>query len=600
MSIRNVSVLALALPMSWFASCQSEPKSAAPSVKVEGKLRSYRLVRNGQPYFIKGVGGTGSRPLLLQCGANSIRTWGAENIGKILDEAHKDGLSVTVGVWLGHQDVFNYKDPTAVKKQLEMCRAVVERYKSHPAVLIWAFGNEMEGYGKGDDPAVWKAVNDIAAMSKSLDPNHPTMTVVAEIGGDRVKNLHELCPDIDIIGINSYGGAPSLPERYKMAGGTKPYILTEFGPQGPWEVKKTRWDAPIEMSSTEKGEFYRNSYRIAVKEQAGLCLGAYAFLWGNKQEGTATWFGMLLPDGGRLAATDVMTEYWKGAQPSNLVPRIEALALDKTDGLKPGEVITANLQASDPEGKEVKVKWVLTGETVERLTAGKDEAVPDRHPEAIIEKSHTSAKIKVPAYGGAYRLFAYVFDDIEGAAVANVPLFVEGPPKPVRTSKVELPLVVYSDGGKPLPFAPSGWMGQTSALSLDLESKDKPQSGSSCARMTYADPTGWGGIAWRCPANDWGDQPLGFDLSGAKHLSFWMRGAKGGEKVNVEFGIIGKDKKYFDTASAKLEIEAKKDWTRYQIALAGKDLSRIKTGFVVTIAGSGTPVTVFLDDVRFE
>ena len=80
-------------------------------------------------------------------------------------------------------------------------------------MLLWGIGNEMEGFGDGDDPAIWAAVNDIAAMVKELDPNHPTMTVTAEIGGGRIDGLHERSPAIDIHGINSYGGAPSLPER---------------------------------------------------------------------------------------------------------------------------------------------------------------------------------------------------------------------------------------------------------------------------------------------------------------------------------------------------------------------------------------------------
>ena len=90
------------------------------------------------------------------------------------------------------------------------------------ALLLWAVGNEMEGYEEGSNPKIWKAVNDIAAMIKELDPNHPTMTVTADIGGGRIKSINELCPDIDIHGVNSYGGAPSLLDRYRAAGGTKP------------------------------------------------------------------------------------------------------------------------------------------------------------------------------------------------------------------------------------------------------------------------------------------------------------------------------------------------------------------------------------------
>src|SRR5205085_7801376 len=132
------------------------------------------------------------------------------------------------------------------------------------AVLLWGLGNEMEGYENGDNAAMWSHVNSLAAMVHSLDPNHPTMTVNAEIGGDRVKNLNRLCPEIDVYGINSYGGAPSIPERYAKAGGTKPYLLTEYGAPGSWEVSKTPWGAPLEPTSTEKAALLRNAYAGAI------------------------------------------------------------------------------------------------------------------------------------------------------------------------------------------------------------------------------------------------------------------------------------------------------------------------------------------------
>jgi hypothetical protein len=49
----------------------------------------------------------------------------------------------------------------------------------------------------------------------------------------------------------------------------------------------------------------------------------------------------------------------------------------------------------------------------------------------------------------------------------------------------------------------------------------------------------WGGVVWQHPANDWGDANGGFNLTGAKKLTFWARGEKGGEKVSFEFGLLG-------------------------------------------------------------
>ena len=41
-------------------------------------------------------------------------------------------------------------------------------------------------------------------------------------------------------------------------------------------------------------------------------------------------------------------------------------------------------------------------------------------------------------------------------------------------------------------------------------------------------------------------------------------------------------------------------WKRYSVPLEGVDLSSIKTGFVVTLEGRQSPVTIYLDDIRFK
>ena len=295
-------------------------------VKVEQQGTGWQLTRDGQPYLIKGVGGDKQLDKLKAAGGNSIRTWSAEKLEPILDEAHKLGLTVTVGLWLGHErHGFDYNNADQVASQAEAVRQTITQFKDHPAVLMWGLGNEMEGYAAGDNAAIWLAINNLAVMAKKLDPNHPTMTVVAEIGGQRVQNIHRLCPDIDVVGINSYGGGPSIPTRYREAGGTKPYVLTEFGPAGMWEVKKNDWGAAPEPTSTEKAASYRATYESNFLAAKDLCLGSYAFLWGQKQEATATWFGLLLPDGSRLEAVDTLTELWTGKPPVSPCPQIRGI-----------------------------------------------------------------------------------------------------------------------------------------------------------------------------------------------------------------------------------------------------------------------------------
>ena len=63
-------------------------------------------------------------------------------------------------------------------------------------------------------------------------------------------------------------------------------------------------------------------------------------------------------------------------------------------------------------------------------------------------------------------------------------------------------------------------------------------------------------------------------------LTFWARGASGGEVVTFQFGLLGKDKTYSDSASGKLDrVPLTKTWKSYKLDLKGLDLSRIKTGF---------------------
>ena len=280
------------------------------TVEVRQSAGGWSLLRNGEPYRVRGAGGRHNLELLAQSGGNSIRTWGVgAETDDLLDRAHALGITVSVGIWLGHErHGFNYRDPDMVARQKEEARRAVLAYRSHPAVLVWGIGNEMEGFESGGNPDIWNAVCDIAQMVQELDPHHPVMTTTADIGGQRVARV-EQCSSIDIHGINSYGGAPSISSRYEAAGGTKPLMLTEYGPRGTWETAFTSFGAPPEETSTAKAQTYATIWNTTIADSPRI-LGGYAFLWGWKTEATATWFGLFLSDGTRLGGVDALAEAW--------------------------------------------------------------------------------------------------------------------------------------------------------------------------------------------------------------------------------------------------------------------------------------------------
>lgn len=591
-------LVGLASLLSW-PPCSEVAGQGIP-VEIRAENGAFTLWREEQPYGICGVGGQTFLAALREAGGNSIRTWSSDGLEELLEQAQHHGLTVCVGLWLGHErHGFDYQNEGAVREQYEECLQAVKKLKDHPAVLLWAIGNEMEGDGR--NPAVWYAVNHIARGIKAVDPYHPTMTVVAELGEneEKLKNIQRYCPDVDIVGVNSYGGITTLGERYRQSGCKKPYIVTEHGPRGPWEVAKTRWGAPREPSSTEKAALYRKGYQKAVLEQAGLCLGSYCFLWGHKQETTATWFGMLLPDGAKLAAVDAMGELWTGSRPTNGCPSIQSISADRTDLLKPGESVTATVLVDDPDGDPVSIEWLLREDSGVIGTGG-DWQSATAMASTTIQADGPLATVTVPESGGGYRLFAYVRDGNHAAAVANVPLYVDAAPRLLPATKATFPLVVYGDAATPT-YVPSGYMGNTKAIRMTPSWQGNPHTEPTCLKVEYVAPDQWGGVIWQSPANDWdGKEPGGFDLTGATALEFWARGEKGTEVVNFVFGVLDGEQRYRDSAKGELsKVSLTTDWQRLRIPVEGRDLQRIKTGFGWSCAGSGKPVTFYLDDIRY-
>lgn len=387
----------------------SAPTRAADTVpvRIERHGTAYTLLRGGRPYFVDGVGGTGRMDLLKRLGGNSVRTWGADGLFPTLDEAQSLGLTVTIGIWLGHKEHgFDYTDQAKVSAQLEQARTFVEAYKNHPAVLFWALGNEMEINGN-DTEAMWRAVDQIAKMVKEHDPNHPTMTIVADIDQSKIDRIKRFAPNIDVLGVNSYGGAPSVGKRLKEYGWTRPFMLTEFGPLGQWERPKTPWGTPIEQTSSEKADAYRATYEKTVSAYPGWCLGSYAFLWGAKDEATPTWYGLFLPSGELLGGIDVLSEKWTGKPVADPAPRIETVRFDADQKVvSPGKLLRASVKTSRAQ----LIQW--------RLCA-------DSGSDTLDAASGPDVEIQAPWLPGNYRLYVYVYDGKNHAAVANVPFRVE-------------------------------------------------------------------------------------------------------------------------------------------------------------------------------
>jgi len=342
-----------------------------------------------------------------------------------MDEAHELGIAVVVGIWLEHgRHGFDYSTPESKKEQLDRVEQFVLQFRDHPSLLAWGVGNEVE-LGGSMDTAILQ-INDAARLIKTLDKNHPTMSVIAEIGDDKAIRIQNECPDIDMLGINSYGGLGSVATRLERQGVTLPYAITEFGPLGHWESGSSPWGAPYEMTSSAKAEFLKGNYEKTIEPNLGKqCLGSFAFLWGHKQEKTSTWYGLLLASGETTESVDVLTELWTGKPVANGAPRVRSMQLDEDAGaIVGGQQVHVELNASDPDGDPLDVQWELVSESTAVSAGGDHEDVIAAVAIEITDQEALSCTITMPNEAGAYRLFATVRDGQGHAGTANLPILI--------------------------------------------------------------------------------------------------------------------------------------------------------------------------------
>jgi hypothetical protein len=171
---------------------------------------------------------------------------------------------------------------------------------------------------------------------------------------------------------------------------------------------------------------------------------------------------------------------------------------------------------------------------------------------------------------------------------------------PLQPGKaVRLPMRVYGDGLIGAPYTITGWMGKAENFKMDLKSTEGPHTGQTCIRINYTGTTEYGGVAWLDPTDDWGNKAGGYNLTGAKYMAFWARGAEGGEKVTFGYGLIGSDKKYHDSSSGKVEAVLSKEWRLFAIPLADKDMRCIKSGFYWNYVANGKAARFYIDDIEY-
>ncbi len=437
----------LALICILFFSCittsqkKGDSDSGPSLVEVKEVEGNYDFYVNGNKFEVKGVGinyvDGHDFEALHKAGGNAFRTWRVNNAEQELAAAKKYNFMVAIGISIGKELYgFDYNDTEAVAKQFEKVKNIIKKYKNHPNVLCWVVGNELnllfneDGTLKPVNPKVYDAMADIVDFIHQEDPNHPVTLTFAGVIDEHLKEALERCPKIDIVSVQVYGDLENVEERIKNTGIKKPYMITEFGPMGFWEMPKTAWNREIEEVSGPKADGILNRiHKGLINNNSGKCLGGFAFEWGQKQERTPTWYGMFHKDGSQTETIDNLTKLWTEKYPENRAPRVDSLLLDGKKAvhnvyLKPNQKYTAEVFASEPDNDSLVYKWVVSKEVIKRSQGGEKEIEPPIVSVEVLSDQDGKFTFLAPKEG-EYRILVYVYDNKGKAGGGNVPFMVK-------------------------------------------------------------------------------------------------------------------------------------------------------------------------------
>ena len=409
------------------------PMPNGPSVvKVTGGQGNWGLSVNGGAYQIKGVtfgpaSATAEAHMadLKSLGVNTVRTWGTDGTSlPLLDQAAANGIKVINGFWLGQGNDYlndtNYKTST-----LNTIVQWVNTYKNHPGVLMWDVGNEVllnlqNTYTgtqlQAERNAYAQYVNQVAQAIHAADPNHPVTSTDAWTGAWPYYQANS--PNLDLYAVNSYGSVCNVRQNWINGGFTKPYIVTESGPSGEWEVPNDANGVPTQDTDQQSAAGYTTAWRC-VSGHTGVALGATLFNYGNENDFGGIWFNLAPAGWKRLSYYQVAAAYG-GTPQRNTPPVISSMTLSQTANVPAGGQFTVNLGVTDPDNDPLRYNVMFTSKYVDGGT-GLSYAT-------FTQTGASTFSVTAPRRLGVWKVYVYAYDGHGNVGVETRSFNVVPPP----------------------------------------------------------------------------------------------------------------------------------------------------------------------------
>lgn len=410
---------------------------------VKGTPRNFELLINKKPYYIQGVAYNtghdwrdGNTPLtrrqlerdfkhIKEMGANTIRRYSHSMYDKnVLNVAAEYDLKVQYGFWFDPK-VDYYRDSARVNEYIEDAVKKVQEFKDHPAVLAWSIGNETWGLLKKKYTKPYlttvracymNMIETIANRIHEIDPSRPVFSSMEheeyQLTGEVVA-FHDHVPSVDVIGINSYykQQISELNNTFYTFDSLRPYLVSEFGPNGYWEPRynKTFKGSRMEDDDHEKAKWYQFQWNHYVAGYKGYNVGGFAYCWLDRLEGSYTWFGLSDYRGRLKPSYYALKEIWT-KQKTEPIPSV---MIEMPERIIPGRECQITTLTNALPGKTYHYEWLLLKD--EYL-----EKIDNIEPSA----NGRSVKLLVPGNASNYRLYLFVSDENQHVTTSSIPITV--------------------------------------------------------------------------------------------------------------------------------------------------------------------------------
>ncbi|MET7280134.1 discoidin domain-containing protein [Kribbella sp. NPDC005582] len=443
------------------------PAPGTGTVRIAGSQGNWQLLVNNAPWVVKGLTwgpppteAAQRLPDLKAIGVNTVRTWGTDASSKpLFDAAAANGMRVVAGYWLqpgggpGSGGCANYVTDTNYKTtMLGEIRRWTTEYKDNQGVLIWNVGNEsvlgLQNCYSGAELeqqriAYATFVNDAAKAIHAIDPNHPVTSTDAWTGA--WPYYKQYSPDLDLLAVNSYGHVCQVKQDWINGGYTKPYILTEGGPAGEWEVPNDANGVPNQPTDLQKRDGYLQAWNC-ITGHAGVALGATLFHYGSENDFGAVWFN-ITPGNEKSLAWYAIRQAFGGPGGGNTPPVITNMTLSRTTDAPAGGTISVNVAVTDPDGDALSHEFKVGGKYIDG--SGALVGTPS--------SGNGPFTVTVPQRLGVWKLYDYVRDGRGHVSIETRSFRVVAPPVEGTNLARGRPATAssYQQTGNGAPFPPS-------------------------------------------------------------------------------------------------------------------------------------------------